>query len=335
MKNAMKWLAFAALAVASQAASDCKYDSGLGASWDFATLQSFTHDAWRVKDFENPDHEYFFGICENTTTFPDNKCDDDAQHEETENLGFSRQAPAWQTVRDSNSGEVSGCYRLGHMKQSDNTPQREFSLIEPEQTYGSVLIPADPAKGVILSYSSGGANDPSGVEGGCEASGGVRKLDIEFQCDELASATLPEDSVIIEDPTCTYRIYVRSIHGCPKECPRTDNGSGLKACAGNGVCGYNYNEKRAQCYCDTGYGGTDCSDTVTPDSAMSSGPMMALLVVMFILVLALLALIGYMCYRARQIVNNEKYVGLLGEVGGPLDSHNGGNINDDNGGTAL
>jgi len=49
---------------------------------------------------------------------------------------------------------------------------------------------------------------------------------------------------------------VKTAYGCPKECGRGANG---QLCSGTGSCGYNRARKTAQCICDEGWQGADCS----------------------------------------------------------------------------
>lgn len=334
--------------------------------------------------------------------YPDEKmCNNPDEAEWRTSLGFTEKSPAWQVIRDDDPAsdtysEVTHCYRLGHDVEAASA--FAFELLDPadkERGYD-----ADPSKGFVLKYSSAGDNNAEGSESECgitpgwmdsmgntvEASEGTgsapenpkmgdtwnsengvvvatwkgnsRDLYLEFQCDEEASTSKPDDNMVFEDPNCTYRILFRSVYGCPSECTRVNE----KACAGNGVCGYNRHSQKAQCFCDEGYGGDACGEfpgycdqavggceteengqfrgeACDPKTCIAAGgswtqgtntstaledklaadketdsTLVALLVICFILLLIVVAALAYMCFKARKVLQNDKYVGLLGPV---------------------
>lgn len=341
MKTVMKWLAFVGLFVVS--AKECKWDSGMGASWDLAELQALTQGYWKAahintnEDGSTMPYKYYFGICENTNFagqeetpnyFPDDKCHETEQAAYRSDKGFAEEAPAWQVNIDKD-GSVKECYRLGHTEASGEV-EFSFSLLDPADEKRGYK--PDPSKGFVLKYSSGGDNDASGQEPGCEASKFERDLEIEFQCDEEAASRKPDAEMVFEDPNCTYRILYRSVFGCPTECAKSN---GIP-CAGNGVCGYNRRANegagRAQCFCDDGYAGKDCTEEVSSMRAAiaklendnNSGTLLAMLVIVFILLIAVVGVLGYMCYKTRQVLQNDKYVGLLGPIDTPHAINDGG-----------
>ena len=58
---------------------------------------------------------------------------------------------------------------------------------------------------------------------------------------------------VYEENTCNYRIILPSIMGCPTQCL-----TGTNLCNGHGVCGYNSDAKRSQCFCFSGWGDGMC-----------------------------------------------------------------------------
>ena len=104
-----------------------------------------------------------------------------------------------------------------------------------------------PNRGVSMTY-------PGGESKYCPAAY-PRSLTIELTCDPTVGAPPPirEDVLVQERNDCQYFVTLRTIAGCPTQC---STGGGL--CNGHGVCGYNEDATRSQCYCYSGYGGDKC-----------------------------------------------------------------------------
>jgi hypothetical protein len=58
-----------------------------------------------------------------------------------------------------------------------------------------------------------------------------------------------------ETDQCTYFVIIRSVHGCPTQCPVV----GGHLCSGHGTCSYDGSASTARCFCYSGWTGTDCS----------------------------------------------------------------------------
>ena len=113
----------------------------------------------------------------------------------------------------------------------------------------------DPALGVTIHYKYGDYGTA------CWATSN-RQFDITFICDP-DTENIPDDGeVIFEEPTCVYKVEIKSIHGCPTECGRGLDGS---LCSNVGQCGYDFDKGTARCYCYGGYEGNAC-EIVTPFS---------------------------------------------------------------------
>jgi len=87
-------------------------------------------------------------------------------------------------------------------------------------------------------------------------------------------------------------------------------------CGGHGICGYDTDALRARCYCNRGRGGEHCTEEEGDDEGgQSSGPIVALLV---IIVLGVIAVIGLLVYLLKYM-NNRKAV-IMGDIYSSLHS---------------
>lgn len=165
-----------------------------------------------------------------------------------------------------------------------------------DDLYFSMLDPTDPSKGVSMRYPDGEKCTLPGSAGGAGNSGTrLRSATIDVICDDVAlkveSATEPE--------TCEYHMVMRSWHGCPTTCPVTSHG----LCNSHGHCAYDQKKNEAYCYCNAGWGGSDCSKRVSSSnsdsSSGSSGQSMQIgfLVVLLLITVVLVALVGLMGYK--------------------------------------
>ena len=87
----------------------------------------------------------------------------------------------------------------------------------------------------------------------CRAWGKNREFHIQFVC-ENSQFTIPDEQSVNEDK-CVYNVAFKSIYGCPKEC---HNGDAI--CNKHGICGYDFPNENAKCFCYAGFSGTDCED---------------------------------------------------------------------------
>lgn len=123
------------------------------------------------------------------------------------------------------------CIILGDYVKSND---QSFTLIDE----------GDPTKGVTLSY----------FDGEDCASGVPRTAEIQVFC---KSDTVAKVVSVTEIKTCSYRITMESVYGCPLECPTSS--LSLGACSGNGDCKWDSSSHKASCSCYKGYSESDCS----------------------------------------------------------------------------
>ena len=88
---------------------------------------------------------------------------------------------------------------------------------------------------------------------------------------------------------------IPSIVGCPSEC-RT---GATSLCSRNGVCGFNADKQRSQCYCYSGYSGSTCGAAVPPPPALSAEGI--ILIVVMIALAAVVGLVVFMFLKLRKL----------------------------------
>jgi hypothetical protein len=136
------------------------------------------------------------------------------------------------------SGKDSFCFIIGRYDSS-----------HPDMR---LLDESNPAKGVSIEYPTGERCD----------TGVMRKAFVDVECSNTETRTLQA----VSDRPCTYRLTMKSQHGCPKECAMTDNG----LCNNHGHCGYDYVRQTSYCFCNDGYYGDSCEDTTDPNGSGGS-----------------------------------------------------------------
>lgn len=167
-----------------------------------------------------------------------------------------------------------------------------------------------PNKGVTILYTGGDGvfcnnNQP-------------RSLALQFLCH--APSGLPKQvfkTTVIGRNDCNYGIGVRSktalyvarprlrvflrcpqipsIIGCPSEC-RTGVTS---LCNGHGVCGFNTDAKRSQCYCYNGFQGASCGAAApAPPTITTEGIM---LIIILIALTTVIGLVVFMFMKLRKL----------------------------------
>lgn len=91
------------------------------------------------------------------------------------------------------------------------------------------------------------------------------------------------------------RLQIPSIVGCPSEC-RTGP---TTLCNGHGVCGFNTDAKKSQCYCYTGFTGQSCDSAVKSSSALSAESI--ILIVVLIALAVVVGLVVFMFLKLRKL----------------------------------
>lgn len=78
----------------------------------------------------------------------------------------------------------------------------------------SVYDETDPARGVVITYSNGD------YASGCGAN---RDFEIRFLCTDNIENYPDKEEVIKETHSCHYEFEIETTHGCPTECPITND----------------------------------------------------------------------------------------------------------------
>ena len=199
--------------------------ASMGTSYDLsATHHTAAQGAYNVRDVRSYSTNYYFNPCDQVPN-PDMTVCNSAGSNWTVATG-------WQIERPY-TGNPS-CYRLGGLASGG----WNFTLFDDNY----------PDRGVVLTFLNG--------DGQWCPNSQPRTLSLEFTCDATinpASATYALGVSVREENTCDYRVQIPSLAGCPLECT-----TGGNLCNGHGVCGYNNDAQRTQCYCYNGWGGNRC-----------------------------------------------------------------------------
>ena len=124
-----------------------------------------------------------------------------------------------------------------------------------------------------------------------------RSLELALECDPSTSTSFAELS-ITEEYNCFYRMWIQHISGCPREC--LTSGETPTVCNGRGVCGFDTDHQESHCFCNDGYAGEKCGSKAKDESSKMSTEGVFLVLVVLILV-AVVALTGYMLLRLRRL----------------------------------
>lgn len=170
-----------------------------------------------------------------------------------------------------------------------------------DDTYFKLLDIEDPSKGISMTYLFGHR---------CP-DGNLRSATINIYCDGVDMVIDSAD----EPTTCNYHLNTRSQHGCPLECPITSNG----LCNAHGHCAFDKNTGKPHCYCNEGYTGNSCEPISTSSNTGSiSGHsvQVGFLIALVIMVVVLLATVGYLAYRIVEFRKdqNNSYSALFNDA---------------------
>jgi hypothetical protein len=280
-----KLTAVTLLSVSSASAQACSWaPDGAGVTYDMTKLQQagpyFTEggDLDCTWDVVEQNYTYFFQFCGNVDKSPAQSCD----------------------------GHDGAVLQLDYRASFDNQCKSAGkSSSTPKYGYAD---PSDPASGFRVTYTGGDHCNTNNVD---------RQTTVVAYCDEAGLANDGANQVreIGGAKACNYEIVYHSSFACPKECPVT--GDERKACGGNGYCRYDHDALKARCFCNTGFGGPDCT---TDLNSGVDGTIVGLLVTVFIVTLMLgiaLAVVyrqvrrfrdegdSYMKLRGQELVTND------------------------------
>jgi len=151
-----------------------------------------------------------------------------------------------------------------------------------DDTYFQLLDEADPSKGVSMKYLFGHR---------CPTTGKLRTATVNVACANVQSVI---DSA--DEPTpCDYELNMRSLHGCPLECPITP----LGLCNSHGHCAYDPTAGAPRCYCNHGFGGKECQVSGLVSDYQYTAEIV-LLALLLTAVLCLTCCVAYLAYRITQ-----------------------------------
>mmetsp|Transcript_12579 Transcript_12579/g.12991 ORF Transcript_12579/g.12991 Transcript_12579/m.12991 type:complete len:303 (-) Transcript_12579:544-1452(-) len=187
----------------------------------------------------------------------------------------------------------SDCYVIG--KYDPTNDDLSYTLLDEK----------DPTKGVSMKYALGEK---------CKSVDRLRSVSIDLLC-----ADVPMKIISAQEPSkCQYHMVVESYHGCPTECPITENG----LCNSHGHCAYDPVNRLPYCYCNKGYSGPSCkkdSSSSSSESSSSSGYdgytiQLTLLIVLVIITIGLVGVIGFMIYKVTNLRQQQAddYTALAG-----------------------
>ncbi len=206
-------------------------------------------------------------------------------------------SPAYQFNQVPGAAYPDACHRLG----SPVSQQTEvFGLYDQ----------LNPSRGVSLQYIGGDV---------CSVASNVkRSLKLWLLCDPLQPDGVPDNELVLEAPgSCLYEIFVRTTYGCPAECPIASGTAAV--CNNHGFCEFDNVLKTSKCFCNDGYGGSDCSAPSQPAGGLSTVGGMLIAVCIFLL--GTLGFLVYLWFRIRTLrLDPTAYSSLRA---GPEDSSTG------------
>jgi hypothetical protein len=188
-------------------------------------------------------------------------------------------APAFQFNQVPGATPPDACHRLGAPVSQNN---EIFGLYDT----------SNPSRGVSLQYTGG---DSCGGTGGI---GKYRSLKLWLLCDPLQPSGVPDNELILEAPgSCLYEIFVRTTYGCPAECPIASGSAAV--CNNHGFCEFDNVLKTSKCFCNDGYGGSDCSAPTQPTGGLST--VGGLLIAVCLFLFGTLGFLVYLWFRIRTL----------------------------------
>jgi hypothetical protein len=203
-------------------------------------------------------YTYYFNICGTVTSYPQ-AC--------ATLPGLGSTAALQVDERATQDPTDDWCYNVGLFDL--NTKQE---LLDQE----------DPTKGVALTYYGDYCGNHK-----------RREFRIELSCADNLNA-VPQHA--LETSGCQYTVNIPSVYGCPTECPV--GGKARSVCGSNGFCGFDIDANSARCFCNTGYGGADCSTETEAASLNYSPVMLGLIITIFIIIFIL---VGSIILMVRQL----------------------------------
>lgn len=220
-----------------------------GSTFDLSALRSSGyHVDDSLKNTPAGNFSYYFNVCGNIPA-PRGFCIG-------ENGG--PEAPVYQVFEQP--PDATDCHSLGAPLTADTALKSRL------------LDPKNPAAGIKLMYTGG---DICGNLGS-------RNFTINLMCEDDVF-NIPDEEPVIESPTCSYEIFLKTIYGCPTECPVVNR----QLCGGRGQCGYDPIVGASRCFCYDNQFGDDCSQ----EQIWTAGNTSAVVVVAVLCIIILVLLI--------------------------------------------
>jgi hypothetical protein len=114
-----------------------------------------------------------------------------------------------------------------------------------------------------------------------------------------------ESAFVYETNSCNYRIQLRSVAGCPAVCQ-----TGRSVCNGNGICGYDTDNKVSTCFCNAGFSGAQCAAAGAP-AAKGLTSEAVILIVVCVMLAGVLAGVAFMFVKLRKLQVDPSAYGQL------------------------
>jgi len=170
----------------------------------------------------------------------------------------------------------------------------------------------DASLGVQVTFSGGDM---------CHTNNVARETLVRVFCDETAVAPIRFSVAEPQGPkSCHYRLDMYSVAGCPTQCKRNDDSP---VCNGQGLCLVDNNSPR--CFCDDGHGGEKCDQPGGNQNGTggSTGGIIALLVVLFLLTIVFGVVLFLLVKQIRGY--RDDTANYIEVSGGTTEDLNGGN----------
>lgn len=274
-------------------AGECSWDSNTGATFNLQPLEVTDENALSYHIFDGdipctPEHEpnfsFAWNLCHRVTEASE-------PLHATKGVAICRsdqRGAAIQFINRKSDGYTE-CHVIG--RYDSGNENSEFALLEAH----------NPAAGVSMTYPLG-EKCPGGI---------LRSATIDVQC---ANVKVEVDSA--QEPTkCQYHMVMRSWHGCPTECPVTENG----LCSSHGHCSYDYTAKVPYCYCNEGYYGDAC-ENYSEGSADGGSDYHSLQVILLVTLLLVALLLIFVVFQMVRKVKEYRKEQAHGGDYGRLDS---------------
>lgn len=263
-------------------------DEQVKASYDLSGLMATQASGWYSFETIVPPFpqkpftdQYYYNFCQNLAAPPVT-------------------SPAGKCKNSTVTGQPGNMYQL---RNGTAYVTDDCHVVSVASNYSWSLVDSlNPARGVVLHH---GAGD------NCGSGGGEREVFITVLCKRHGQE--PRIGIVSEPftNTCDYELTIESHAGCPVECPVVNE----VLCAGHGVCGPDNDLKTTRCYCNTGFGGADCSQAVVPDTntGSSGGGHATSVLVAFVIILtiALLAMAVVLYRKIKRLNADDSRYGQL------------------------